>query len=158
MGEIFSQLGHLFLQSVPTVILVFLLFILLDRIFFRPVLAVLKQREEMTGGALVRAREQSVLAEAKGREYEAAFQAARQEVYRLREEDRRANLEKRDAALHKAREQAEVVIRDAQASLAGEVARVKAELDAACQSLADEITQSLVGPETPSGTQGRLGL
>jgi len=156
MGDIFSQLAHLFLQTIPTVILVFLLFVILNRIFFRPVMAVLKQREEMTVGALARAREQSMLAEAKGREYESAFQSARQEVYRQREEDRRVNLEKRDAALRTAREQTEVLIRDAQAALASEVDRAKAELDGACQPLAEEITQILVGPESAPGGQRRL--
>jgi len=156
MGDIFSQLAHLFLQTIPTVILVFLLFVILNRIFFRPVMAVLKQREEMTVGALARAREQSMLAEAKGREYESAFQSARQEVYRQREEDRRVNLEKRDAAVRTAREQTEVLIRDAQAALASEVDRAKAELDGACQPLAEEITQTLVGPESAPGGQRRL--
>ena len=85
MGVIFSQLGHLFLQATPTVILVFFLFIVLDRIFFRPITAVMKQREESTVGALARAREQGAAAETKTREYEEAFQAARQEVYRQRE-------------------------------------------------------------------------
>ena len=158
MGAIFSQLGLLFLQTIPTVILVFLLFFILDRIFFHPVMAVLKQREESTVGALARAREQATAAETKTREYEEAFQAARQEVYRQREMDRRSNLEQRDAALRKAREQAEVLIRDAQSALAGEVARAKTELDAASRTLAEEISRSLVGPDATPGGQGRLRL
>ena len=158
MGVIFDQLGHLFLQTVPTVILVFLLFVILDRIFFRPLTAVMKQREDSTVGALARAREQAASAETKMREYEEAFQAARQEVYRQREVTRRTNLEQRDAALRKAREQAEVLVRDAQAALAAEVARAKAELDGACQPLAEEISESLVGPDTTPSGQGRLRL
>jgi F-type H+-transporting ATPase subunit b len=158
MGVIFSQLGHLFLQAIPTVILVFLLFVILDRIFFRPLTAVLKQREELTVGALARAGEQAAAAETKTREYEEAFQAARQEVYRQREAARRTNLEQRDAALRKGREQAEVLIREAQAALAAEVARAKTELDAACQPLAEEISQSLVGPDSTPDGQGRLRL
>jgi len=156
MGAIFSQLGHLFLQTIPTVILVFFLFVILDRIFFRPLTAVLKQREESTVGALAQAGEQATAAETKARQYEEAFQAARQEVYRQREADRRTNLEQRDAALRKGRAQADVLIRDAQAALAGEVARAKGELEAACQSLAEEISQSLVGPDSTPGEQGRL--
>lgn len=158
MGVIFSQLGHLFLQATPTVILVFFLFIVLDRIFFRPITAVMTQREESTVGALARAREQGAVAETKTREYEEAFQAARQEVYRQREVTRRTNLEQRDGALRKAREQAEVVVRDAQAALATEVARAKAELDGACRPLAEEISESLVGPDTTPSGQGRLRL
>jgi F-type H+-transporting ATPase subunit b len=158
MGDIFRQLGQLFLQATPTVILVFLLFVILDRIFFRPIMAVLKQREELTVGALARAREQATTAGTKTREYEEAFQAARQEVYRQREADRHTNLEHRDAALRNARERAELLTREAQAALAAEVDRAKAELDAACQPLAEEISESLVGPETTPGGQGRLRL
>ena len=108
MGDTLHQLGQLFLQTVPTVVLVFLLFIILDRILFRPLTGVMKQREELTVGALARAREQAATAETKTKEYEAAFQTARQEIYRQRETDRHTNLEQRDATLRKAREQAEV--------------------------------------------------
>lgn len=156
MGALFDQLGHLFLQTVPTVIFVFLLFIILDRIFFRPLTAVLKQREESTVGALARAREQTAEADSKARQYDEAFQAARQEVYRQREADRRTNMEQRDTALRKGREQAEALIRDGQAALAEEVGRAKGELDAACQPLAEEISQSLLGPDSGSGEGGRL--
>ncbi len=148
MGGIFDQLGHLFVQTIPTVILVFTLFIILDRIFFRPVTRVLQKREDLTGGALGRAREQTALAETKAREYDDAFQSARQEVYRQREEERRKILERRDAALRSAREQAEVVIREGQAALASEVERVKAELDAASQPLAEQISETLVGADS----------
>src|SRR5207247_10774395 len=90
MGDILSQLSHLLVQSLPTVVFVFLLTVVLDWLFFKPLTGVLKQREEATVGALARAREQAAAAEAKAREYEAALQAARQEVYRLQEADRRA--------------------------------------------------------------------
>jgi F-type H+-transporting ATPase subunit b len=156
MGDILSQLGHLFLQTIPTVIFVFLLFVILDRIFFRPVMAVLKQREDASVGALARAREQAAAAEAKSREYEEALQEARQEVYRQRELERRASVAERDTALQKARAQAEGAIREAQAALTEEVTRTKAEMDRVCHTLAEEISQSLVGPEARAG--GGAGL
>ena len=68
MGVIFDQLGHLFLQAIPTVILIFVLFVILDRMFFRPLIGVMKQREELTVGALARAREQASAAATKTRE------------------------------------------------------------------------------------------
>ena len=158
MGDTLHQLGHLFLATIPTVVLVFLLFVILDRILFRPLTAVMKQREDLTVGALARAKEQAAATEAKTREYEEAFQAARQEVYRQRETDRHSSLEQRDAALRKAREQADLVIREAQTELAGEVGRAKADLDAACQPLAEEISQSLVGPDSLPGGGERVQL
>jgi F-type H+-transporting ATPase subunit b len=156
MAEIFRELGYLFVQTIPTVIFVFLLFIILDRIFFRPLLAVMKQREEATVGALARAKEQAEAAEEKAHQYEEAFQAARQEVYRQREAERRAGLDERANTLKKAREQAEGTIKDAQANLAAEVTRTKAELESAYRSLAEEITQNILGPGTLSGGAGGL--
>lgn len=154
MEDTFRQLGHLFLQTLPTVVLLFLLFLILDRIFFRPVTAVLKKREELTVGALEHARDIVAAAETKMQRYEATLQAARQEVYRQREVARRASLAERDAALQSARVQSEGMLHEAQAALAGEVARVKVELETACQSLAEEISRSLVGPESLSGGEG----
>jgi len=154
MGVIFSQLGHLFLQAIPTVILVFLLFVILDRLFFRPLIAVMRQREELTVGALARAREQAAEAEAKTREYQEALQTARQEVYRQREVERHTNLEQRDATLRTARAQAEALVRDAQAALAAEVAHTRQELDATCHSLAEAISQRLVESDSIPGDSG----
>ena len=147
MGDIFRQLGHLFLQAIPTVIFVFVLFVVLDRLFFRPLIAVLKKRADATLGALARAREQATAAESKTKEYEERFQAARQDVYRQRE-----------AALQKARQQTEVMVQEAQARLAKEVAGVRAELESACRPLAEMISQSLVGPESTTGGGGGARL
>jgi F-type H+-transporting ATPase subunit b len=158
MSDIFRQLGYLFLQSIPTVIFVFVLFVILDRLFFRPLSAVLKKRADATLGALARAREQAAAAESKTKEYEKRFQAARQDVYRQREGERRVRLAEREAALQKARQQTEVIVQEAQGRLAKEVAGVKAELESACRPLAEMISQSLVGPESTTGGGGGARL
>jgi F0F1-type ATP synthase membrane subunit b/b' len=154
MGDIFSQLAHLFIQAIPTVIIVYIVFVILDRLFFRPLTAVLKKREEETTGAMARGREQTAAAEEKGRQYEAAFQAARQEIYRQREADRRAILEHREATLKRAREQSEALVGEAQAGLAAEVAQSKKELQGACQSLGQEIGETILGVAARGGAGG----
>lgn len=155
MSEIFRELGHLFLQSVPTLILVFVLYVILDRLFFRPVNAVLKERAHETLGALGRAREQAAATDSKAKDYEERLQAARQNVYRQRETERRMSLAAREAALQKARQQTEVMVQEGQAKLAQEAAGVKAELESASRPLAEMIAQDLVGPKsTASGGGG----
>jgi F-type H+-transporting ATPase subunit b len=151
MGHIFSQLGQLFLQALPTAVLVFVLMFILDRLLFRRLLEVLNEREARTTGALERAREQADLAETRAREYEAAFQAVRQEVYRQRETERKRTLAEREAALEMARKVAESHLAKARADLALEVARAKTELNNACQTLAGQIADSLVGNGSGSG-------
>jgi F-type H+-transporting ATPase subunit b len=145
MGDTLHQLGQLFLQSIPTVVLVFLLFVILDRILFRPVIGVMKKRDELTVGAVTRAKAEAASVETKTRQYEEAFQGARQEVYRQRETDRQKNIEQRDVTLKNARGQAEQVIHEAQKELAGEMNRAKAELDASGLPLAEAISSILTG-------------
>ena len=157
MGETFRQLGHLFAQSIPTVIFVFLLGVILDRLFFRPLDAVLKQREEETLGAFDRARELSAAADAKAKEYEAEFQAARQEVYRLRESDRRTGLQEREEMLSGARARAESALEDAQAALHAEAESVKQQLTGITRSLALEVTRTVLGEATLRGPEGGAG-
>ena len=157
MGETFRQLGHLFAQSIPTVIFVFLLGVILDRLFFRPLDAVLKQREEETLGAFDRARELSAAADAKAKDYEAEFQAARQEVYRLRESDRRTGLQEGEEMLSGARARAESALKDAQAALHAEAESVKQQLTGITRSLALEVTRTVVGEATLRGPEGGAG-
>ena len=155
MGDILNQLEQLFLQSIPTVVFVFFLLVILDWLFFRPLTRILRKREEATVGALARAREQSAAAEDKAREYEAAFQAARQEVYRQREAERKTALRERETTLQKAREQSEVWRQGAQATLRKDVEAVKQDLQAACRSLAQEITALVL--DTAPSSEGKRG-
>lgn len=154
MSDILDQLAQLFLQSIPTVILVFVLLAVLERLLFRPLTAILKQREEATVGALARAREQAAAAEAKSREYEATFQAVRQESYRLREEERRAALGEREETLRRTRVQMESRLKEAQASFEGEVGAARQELARASQSLATKITEAVLSASPPVDRPG----
>jgi len=150
MGEILSRLGQLFVQSTPTVIFVFLLLIILDRLFFRRLDEVLREREEATRGALARARKETAAAETKWQEYESAFQAARQEVYRQREIDRREGLAESQNSLEKSRQQTESWLKDAQGKLSVEVESAKKELNRTSQSLAMEIVETILGDGGPA--------
>lgn len=156
MGDILSRLGQLFVQSTPTVVFVFLLLVILDRFFFRRLTGVLREREAGTLGALARAREQAAAAEAKAREYKAAFQAARQEVYRLREAERQEALSERESTLKKVGEQTESWLKESQAALAAEVAAAKRELEKACQTLAVEIADAILGTGRPADREARF--
>ena len=151
MGHIISQLGHLFLQALPTAVLVFILMFILDRLFFRRLEEVIKERESRTSGALERAREQAELAETRAREYETAFQAVRQEVYRQREAERKRTVAEREASLDVARKATESQLAKARAELAAQVEDAKAQLNATCQTLANQIADSLVGNGSAPG-------
>jgi len=151
---ILSQLAQLFMSTLPTVIFVFVLFAILNRFFYKPLTTVLKKREEETTGAMARAREHGAAAGEKARLYEAAFQAARQEVYRQRESVRRSILEDRQATLKWAQQQSEALVNEAQTSLAAEIAQSKTELQSACQALGQEIAETILGGAARGGGEG----
>ncbi|HXJ96058.1 MAG TPA: ATP synthase F0 subunit B [Terriglobia bacterium] len=147
MGQIFDQVGQAFVQAIPTIVFVTILLFVLKRLVFRPVGDVLKTRDEQTKGALVRARERAALAGTKAQQYEDAWQKARQEIYSLREGDRRTALAARDEVIRQARERAEGVVKDARASLAAQGEAARREMVPASQSLAEEIASAiLAGP------------
>ena len=155
MEGVLSQLAQLFIQTIPTIIFVFVLYAILSRFFFKPLTAVLKKREEETQGAMARAHAQAAESEEKTRQYEAAFQAARQETYRQREAAGRSIREDREATLKRAHRQAEALLSEAQAGLAAEVARSKQDLQSLCQSLGQEIAETVLGSAGRDGA-GRV--
>lgn len=156
MSEILRQLGELFVRSVPTVLIVFFLLVVLDRLFFRPMLDVLAKRDASTRGALDKAKVQASASEAKAKEYEAAFQAARQEVYRQREAHRRETLADREKQLSRTRQQAEGLLKEALDALARDVEAAKQDLGRAAAPLATEITEAVLagGPGPEGGLKG----
>lgn len=154
MEEILRQVGHTFVQAIPTVVFVAVLVLILDRLFFRPITAVLKARQDATEGARERARGRLELAEARGKEYDLAWQKARQEIYRQREADRRNVLASREALIRQAHQDADSLVQEAQSSLAAQAESARAELGTASRSLAEEITGAVLGAEMPATTQG----
>jgi F0F1-type ATP synthase membrane subunit b/b' len=158
MSEILRQLSQLFVRSVPTVLFVFFLLVVLDRLFFRPILEVMKKRDASTRGAMEKAREQAAASEAKAQQYAEAFQAARQEVYRQREAHRREGLAEREKELVRTREHAEGLLKEALDTLARDVETLKQDLGQAAAPLAAEITETVLsGGQGPAGGEKGAG-
>lgn len=152
MGDIFNQVGQAFVQAIPTIVFVALLLFILRRIFFRPLAGVLKAREELTKGAVARAKERTALAESRAAEYEALWLKARQQVYSQREADRKAALAARDEVIRQARVEAEATVRAAQAVLAVEADVARQKLAEQSSGLVSEIVQTiLAGAVPPTG-------
>lgn len=138
-------LGLLFVRSIPTVVFVIILLAILDRLFFRPIAEVMKERTEATVGAMARAREQMSQAQTKSQQYESALRAAKMELYRQRQADHAKVLQEQDAALREARAHSEQLVKDAQAAIAAEAAAAREQLRAGGQTLANEIADKILG-------------
>src|SRR5579863_5623288 len=93
--EIVHTLGELFLEAVPTVIIVFLFYLLLRSTFFVPLMRVMEERSARTEGARREAEASQAAAREKVRAYEEALRKARAAVYAEQDVARRAILEER---------------------------------------------------------------
>ena len=144
MEETLHALGEILLKAVPTFVLVFLLYLYLSRMFFRPLEKVLQRRYEATEGARKLADESLAKAAAKTAEYEAAMRAARGEVYNELGQLRRQLQADHAAAIEKARQEAEAQINAAKAGLQQEVSHLKQQLAGESDALATQIAESIL--------------
>lgn len=125
--------------------LVLALAVILDRLVFRPVLKVVERREQAVSSARTLAERAADEARRAGEEFERTTQAARADIYRQMDEMRRAALEERTALVGETRRDAEQALAAARATLAGDVDRARARLDADAESLAAEATERILG-------------
>ena len=103
MQEIVRQLGELFLQAVPTVLIILLFYFILRAIFFKPLLAAMAERNARTVGAEKAAGVAQAAALEKARQYQDALKQARGQVYAEQEAAREKVLEERTALIKEAR-------------------------------------------------------
>src|ERR1700761_117654 len=107
MDETFRQLGELLLGSIPTVILLALLYALYALIVHKPLQRVLDERHRKTLGAIEKSKADIAAAEARTAEYEQKLREARAAVFRSQESRRQAALQARAQAVHEARTHAQ---------------------------------------------------
>jgi F0F1-type ATP synthase membrane subunit b/b' len=103
MQQLLNQLGELFLQAVPTVIIVFLFYFFLKWAFFGPIERVLHERAARIEGAQKERAAIQAQVQEKERAYREALRAARGQIFTEQEAARRVVLDERGAAVAKAR-------------------------------------------------------
>src|SRR5215467_14393613 len=103
MQGIVGQLGDLFLQAVPTVLIIFLFYFILRTIFFKPLLKVMTEREARTTGAQKAAEVAQAAAAEKIKQYQEALKQARAKVYAEQETARKKVLDERAELVKQAR-------------------------------------------------------
>src|SRR6267143_805808 len=89
MQEIVHQLGELFLQAVPTVLIVLAFYLMMRALFFKPLLAVMAERDARTAGARKAAATAEAMAAEKVKQYQEALKKARAQVYAEQEAARK---------------------------------------------------------------------
>src|SRR6266436_1970334 len=149
MQVIVHQLGELFLQAVPTVLIILLFYIILRAIFFKPLLAVMAERDARTAGAQKAAEAAQAAAAEKVKQYQEALKRARGQVYAEQEAARKKLLEERAAQLKEARAKASAEVGAAKERIAGELAAARSEVEATVSHLSAEIARRILQAPRP---------
>src|SRR5467141_2260865 len=136
MAEMGHQLGELFLGAVPTVLILLVLYFILKALFFKPLLAVMAEREARTAGAQKAAEAAQAAAAEKVKQYQDALKQARAKLYAEQEAARKKHLDERAALLKASRNLAAAEVSAAKEKVAKEVAAARRELEAGMPQLA----------------------
>jgi F-type H+-transporting ATPase subunit b len=146
MDQTLQQLGELLLGSVPTVILVALLYALYTAIVHKPLQRVLAERRNKTEGAIEKSKADISAADARTSEYEQKLREARAAVFRAQEARRQLAVQARANAVSQARTKAQAQIQEAKASIEGDRAAAEKGLQGEAAALAQEIVRRVLQP------------
>jgi F-type H+-transporting ATPase subunit b len=156
MEETFRQLGELLLGSVPTIILLAVLYILYTFLVHRPLTAVLAERRSLTQGAMEKARADIAAAEARTADYEQKLREARQKIFKKQEAQRQQANQTRTQAVHQARARAQEQVKHAREGIEEDKTQAMAKLQSEAGRMATEIVRTVMRPMiSPSQVGGQ---
>jgi F-type H+-transporting ATPase subunit b len=155
MQLIVHQLGELFLQAVPTVLIILLFYFILRTLFFKPLLAVMAERDSRTLGAQKAAEAAQVAAAEKVKQYQEALKQARGQVYAEQEAARKKFLDERAAQIKDARAKAASEVNAAKARVAAELAAARRDVEATIAQLSAEIARRILEAPPRPGAPAR---
>jgi len=146
MDQTLKQLGELLLGSIPTVIMLALLYALYTAIVHKPLQRVLEERRGKTEGAVEKSRADIAAAEARTAEYEQHLREARAAVFKAQEAKRQAVLQARTSAVHEARTKAQAQVQAAKKGIETDRAAAETGLQSEAAALAQEIVRRVLQP------------
>ncbi|MHB8501002.1 MAG: ATP synthase F0 subunit B [Candidatus Acidiferrales bacterium] len=153
MQEMVHQLVELFLQAVPTVLIILLFYFILRALFFKPLLKVMAEREARTVGAQKAAELAQAAAAEKNKQYQDALKHARAQVYAEQEAARKKLLDERAAIIKEARVAATARVAAGKDRIAGELAAARREIETTVAQLSAEIARRILpSPSRPGGS------
>ncbi len=154
MDETLRQLGGLLLGSVPTVVMLLLLYAIYTVVAHRPLARVLAERRAKTEGAIEKARAAVAEAEARTADYEQRLREARLAVFKSQESRRQLALQARATAVATARARAQEQVKQARAALEHDKIQAQESLQAESARLAAEIVRRVLRPVGAMGPAG----
>ncbi|HUI75437.1 MAG TPA: ATP synthase F0 subunit B [Candidatus Acidoferrum sp.] len=155
MDSIVHQLGELFLGATPTALLVLIFYFIFRTIFFKPLLAVMAEREARTAGAQKEAEAAQAAAAEKVQKYQDALKDARARVYAEQEAARKVVLDERAALLKDARAKAAGEVDTAKTRIEADLAAARRQIETAVGQLASEIVRRVLQPKSGPSSPAR---
>lgn len=146
MDETLHQLGELLLGSVPTVLMLALLYALYTGIVHKPLRRVLEERRNKTEGAVEKSKADIAAADARTSEYEQRLREARAAVFRAEEARRQAALQARASAVNEARAKAQALVQAAKSDIEKDRAAAEEGLQGDAAALAQQIVRRVLQP------------
>jgi len=150
-------LGGILFRAIPTFLLVWLLYLYVTRVFFRPLQETLRKRHDATAGLRAAAEADVAMAERKAAQYEESLRTARANLYQQQEQDRQKTLERRAEALRRARQQAEEMVARAKQEIQQDVEEAKRLLATESEPMARSIIRAILEPEASSSGRAEAG-
>ena len=133
------------LSVIWVIFFILVLTVVIDRLLLRPVLGVIRKREEAIESARALAQRSIVEAKAATEEFERKTSAARAELYREMDDMRRVALNRRAEIVAETRAEAEAHVADASRRLEAEVRDARARLEAEAQALGLAAAEKILG-------------
>jgi len=124
---------------------VLLLTVVLQQLFFKPLLRVMHAREDAVQSARALAERSAAEARRASEEFDAKTGAARAAFYRELDDMRKQGQDERNAMITAARTQAEQELEQAKATLATETVEARARLERDAQQLGQQLADRLAG-------------
>jgi F-type H+-transporting ATPase subunit b len=146
MDQTLQQLGELLLGSVPTVMMLMLLYALYTLMVHKPLQRVLEERHNKTEGAIEKSKADIAAAEARTSEYEQRLREARAAVFRAQEAKRHAAMQARAKAVAEARNGAQAQVQAAKADIEKDRLAAEQGLQGEAAALAREIVRRVLEP------------
>jgi F-type H+-transporting ATPase subunit b len=155
MQDIGHQLGDLFLQAVPTVLIILLFYFILRALFFAPLLEIMAEREVRTAGAQKAAEAAQAAAAEKVKQYQEALKQARGQVYAEQEAARKKLLDERAEHVKAARAAATSEVTAAKERVASELSAARRDVESTVAQLSAEIARRILQTPPPAGSPAR---
>jgi F-type H+-transporting ATPase subunit b len=133
------------LSVIFVVIAVVLLAIVLDRVLFKPLIRVMRERETAIKSAMEAAESATAKARVASAEFEASVTAARADLYKQMDERRKAAEDYRKELVAQTKADVDAQLAGAKAELEAQANEAKARLDAEAEQLGREIASKVLG-------------